>query len=738
MRDKYLWLTLGITVLIAAFFFGDIFLAPDDYIFSSGGDGLQTYYQSIYHVKYDTTYWHQQGMNYPYGESIFFTGGQPFASNFVKAMMPVIDLSNHMVGITNLMMLMGIFVCSLFLFLLLRQFAVAPLYAMAVAIGLTFCTQQLDRMGGHYMLAYICAIPGMIYFLLRYYKTYSWKWSIVICLYLSFLVFAQLYYFVFCGVIALGFWLAFIAFNKERQITIWRSLLHGAVQLVLPFIILQVFISISSDVTDRTAIPWGFMVYRSSWGGYLFPYSMWYEHWFDAFKPVAVEWEGLAYVGGAAIIIFILVVLNSVFRFRSFLLANASWDKRAFIALTTSAVICIAASFAFPFNYGFENLLMKLGVLQQFRGIGRFAFVAFYLINVLLFVLFWRIPFRQQWLKYGCSFLLIALLFSDAYTRTSGVAHRIKNERGDLLTSIPNDITSRIEVSRYQAILPFPFFHIGSENIGADCDISMKNFIYDLSIKTGLPTFAASMSRTSLGQSFRELSLSQEVMQMPQILYDLPASTQILLVCDTSQSNHLTRQLLSVSDSLFSYHKYVFYELSMISYGRIREQNLKLAEESRAFTYPLGEHLFTNDSGDVIFYEEEPKSHQFTSNMFRNSEIQIPPSWRGDTIACSFWVKDFQRDLLPRTTLEIVQKNNETVTNYFVEYIGKRFIGLHGNDALIECLIPVEPGSGTLSISFENKLIQNEWITIESLLIRPKDSNFLILRNHRKSLNNRI
>jgi hypothetical protein len=740
LKDRYLWLSILLTFLICRMYFGDVFAHPDSYLFSSGGDGLQTYYQSIYHVKLDSTAFHQQGLNYPFGESIFFTGGQPLASNVVKWMMPCCDLSDHMVGITNLMMLVGIFFCTIFLYLVLKELGVPPFYAVLFAVGLTFITQQWDRFGGHYSLAWLYAVPGMLYFLIKYYRNPNYKWTFILFGYTLFLVLGHIYYLIFFGVIALSFWLSFVLFNSSRLISIPKSIGHLFIQVVLPFVILQLLVHCSTDVIDRTKIPWGFIVYRSSLSSYLFPYYMWYEHFFNSWKPKSgVEWEGMAYLGGTALILLAVCASYAIFRFKKLFHSIVKFDNRVFIALAIAGVICVAASFAFPFNFGFEKLLNKLGPLQQFRGIGRFAFVAFYLINVLVISLFWKIPFRSNFLKSLFTILLLILMGSEGKTRVQRASEGIHNARGTLLASEPSETSKMIHASAYQAMLPFPFFHIGSENVVTDCDPAFKNYIYDLSIKTGLPTFAASMSRTSLTQAFSNIALSQELLEVPQVLNELPNQLPLLIVCDTNLALPHQKDMLNHAKSVFNDRHYELYEITpeeIRDYFEFSKQE-KLQLDTSKYTMQSEGVWLTNKQEDVLIMDET-YLQKFDFDWKRCKEEVIPASWKGKNVVVSFWVKNFKQDLLPRTSLEIIQKCGENNCGYFVEYIGKRFVAMQNGNALIECVIPVDPAAEKMLISFQNKLLIGYEMTCDQFMIRPESADCLILRNENQRWNNRI
>ncbi len=740
LKDRYLWLCFALTLLIVSYFLGDILRSPNNYYFSDGGDGLQTYYQSIYHLEYDTSYFHQQGLNYPYGESIFFTGGQPFTTNVVKALMPVIDLSDKIVGITNLMMLLSIFFCSIFLYLIFRQLQVDELFAVLFAVGLTFLTQQWDRFGGHYPLAYLCAVPGMIYFLMRFYQKISWKWSAIISVYILFLVFAHIYYLVFFAVIALGFWLSFIVFNKNRPISFVKSIGHIAVQLVVPFLVLQLCIYASSDVTDRTGIPWGFLVFRSGIGSYLFPYGLWYVSLVDFLEPrFKVEWEGQCYVGGTAILLFVVIFFYSAFAFRKFYQRILKWENKVFLGLALSSVFCVFLSFAFPFNYGLERLLYKLGPIQQFRGIGRFAFVAFYLINILLISLFWKLPFSRKVVKWVFASSLIILMGSEAYTRINFMSKGIKNERNEMLRPGPVAELESIDFSAYQAMIPLPFFHVGSENIGATCDGALVRHIYDISAKTGLPTFAALASRTSLHQAFNNIALSKEILEVPEVISQLTDKRPLLLICDTVAMAPHQKQLLRFANRVATTEKYSYYSIMPDGFEKLYNSN---SDAARAIDETLFRHsihdVFVSNVNDSVLVIPESHSFELGFEWKTYFDGDVTEEWQGRKMVMSFWVKDFKQDLVPRTSLEIVQTCGKKINDYQMIGLDGVYVATLNGSALIEYKLEFDPTTTHLQLSFQNKLLQGHQLECSDLIIRPEGVDCLILRPDYRIYNNRI
>ncbi len=100
LREKLLPLSFFL-VFIGLVFFENI-KSPETLI-SAGGDGMKNYFTYLYHIKYDSTFWVFEGMNYPFGENIVFTDNQPLLSNIVKWIYNITPMSNEtLISIHNL------------------------------------------------------------------------------------------------------------------------------------------------------------------------------------------------------------------------------------------------------------------------------------------------------------------------------------------------------------------------------------------------------------------------------------------------------------------------------------------------------------------------------------------------------------------------------------------------------------------------------------------------------------
>lgn len=156
---------------------------------------MQTYYTTLYHFKYDKYYFHHDGMNYPFGESFFFTAGHTPVINVLKTLHPFVDIFPYLIFCINLTMLASIVLCALCIYLIFKSLKLPVIYSAAAAIGITFLSPQIHRLGG--TLSYEFAIPAFIYLLIKFNRAPSLKISLLIAFLVFFLMMTYLYFFAF-------------------------------------------------------------------------------------------------------------------------------------------------------------------------------------------------------------------------------------------------------------------------------------------------------------------------------------------------------------------------------------------------------------------------------------------------------------------------------------------------------------------------------------------------------------
>ncbi|HWZ21070.1 MAG TPA: hypothetical protein VNW06_00370 [Cytophagaceae bacterium] len=739
--------TLILSFSFLLLFFCPILQNPNQYYFSSSGDGLQIYFEALYHTKYDTLLLHQQSINYPYGESVFFTACMPAITNSIIILKPIIDLSDYTVGIINLLILLSIPISAVFLFLIFQQLTVNWIYSVFIATGIAYLSPQIDRISGHLVLAFQFSIPAYIYLMSLFYKNPTLKKSLLIGI-LVFLIASQhLYFFGFTALISCIFF--GVLFIRKEKIATGKPFIVLAflIQTILPYLCLQSILFFSDNVPDRTNFPWGYLVYKANPTSIFFPSGQVYESFVRLFiTPENYEWEGKAYIGIAGIIAFISILILPI---KNFIQRKYKVTGDPFLdILLLASLLALLISFGYPF-LDFEYLLKYSGPIKQMRGIGRFSWIFFYTINIVAFyLLFQWTKNKSLLLRLFIYSLSIGLLYTEAYPSMVRISNNICNkipELEDKNNILPNDqwITS-LSKTDYQAILPLPYFHIGSENTTIVNHTDILKYSYIVALKTGLPLYAVSSSRTSLSQTYRNISLVTDNSFLPELPPLIPGKP-FLVLCKKENLKDEELLLYRKSISLFKTKDYEILKLYPESINEIfRERKNILMEEytkeiansknalpSILYTYEgnSNQHVFEG-KGALEFSVDEHK-------ILYDSIIPFQDTCK--TFTFSFWMYNFKKDLYPRTSIEISQ--SDSTQNRYIHYttnplwIYKQF---NKDWTLIEFPFTLQNKNDKLKVViFNNDLLPKNKIIIDNLMIKPAYTNVYHLNSMYLSKNNR-
>jgi len=536
------------------------------------GDGIYSNYSVGYHVKYDSTFTRFEGMNYPFGEQVSVSGSQPLLANTVKLISRVVDISGYTKAIMHGAILAGIVACSLLVFLIIRRKQVPPWYAVPAALGIAFLSPQLLRMGGHFGLAYTLVLPLCWWLALRFDERPSWRRSALLGA-VVFMASGLHPYYLALTVFFLTFrWLFLWLQQADRRPFALYGLKHWTVQVFLPFVAFQSWLRLTDPVRDRP-IPVGM---AGSWEGVLvppvtFPLGRWIENLVDV---RFVDFESLSYVGLAASLFSIAFLAWALSRLRRRTQAAATPAPKdpELVASFAAALVMLLLAFGLPFVGLAEGLRDYTGPFRQLRALGRFTWAYFYVINVTTFVwLYWRgsrmaSPLRRRivW------FLPLALLAYEAWFYNARIGFYSLARIPQLESTAPAPAWRQaIPPDRYQAIIPLPYFHVGSEFLlRLPTDESLRHTIVT-SLLTGLPIMAVYSARTSWSQTLDNIELMQEPYREPRLWKRLDPERPFLIRQEKGEA--LTageRWLLEASVPLYEDHRQRFLEIDL---GRWRQ-----------------------------------------------------------------------------------------------------------------------------------------------------------------------
>jgi hypothetical protein len=106
----------------------------------------------------------------------------------------------------------------------------------------------------------------------------------------------------------------------------------------------------------------------------------------------------------------------------------------------------------------------------------------------------------------------------------------------------PDHWLNKIDFKPFQAVMPLPYYHVGSENIWLDFDGGHFTRVQATAFHTGLPDMGVNMSRTAISKMLRSVQLAYEPGQIPAILDDLPDNRPIALLVHPPKWDEVQRK----------------------------------------------------------------------------------------------------------------------------------------------------------------------------------------------------
>ena len=728
--------TILLSFIILWIFYGTVIRNINHTYFAKDGDGFKCYYGVQYHIKYDTSYYRMNGMNYPFGEMVAFTDCLPVFSNTLKFLASHgADFSEYSTGIINSSILFSVILASFFLFLLFSELGVSNAVAVPAAVLITYLSPQLERFGGHFSLSYLFAIPLMFYMILKFSKSPSWWLTMLISMIVFVASYTHFYYYAFFGIIILAFWIyaAFVLKGDYRKW--WFAFSHITIQLIIPFVIIQLQYYLYDGITDRTSYPWGILFYRAYPESVLLPACKPYGRFIRSFMTFNhVDWEGWAYVGlvGAVTSLILLgKIIQSLFQ------RKKSWvyrvtDQPMLNVFFWASFAALLYSFGLPYICNMTFLLDYIGILRQMRGIARFSWLFFYIINIIAFYLIYKLH-SQKKQKRTLILLISSLLMLtyDSYyevRKASSLVNFKVKVWDDTNNTLPeNQWVKKINPDRYQAIIPIPYFHIGSENVWINnCDPLFPVLI--VSYKTGLPTTGVMLSRTSLSQSFGNIGLMSEPCTKNKILDMFRGDRDLLIVrklCETLTESE--KYLLSKAVFIDTTLGCSLYHLDFKVLQSMTDSFTKNIYNSYKTTklYPH-DSLMISDTAGVPYYFND--AHLVFDSPRKNNEVLSGKCLRsihpGKTYYISFWIHGIHTDVMSRSLIILSLANpSGNIYEEIRMQTGYYFKAYDNDSALCEIPFRVTNPSDKLSLHIINQEILHARLHISNLMIRPAEQD---------------
>ena len=575
-KNKFAFLAAGLTLALMMILYYPLFLSPNSYVFAPGGDGLRNYYAFIYHGKFDQGFWDFSGMNYPYGENIVYTDAHPLLSYLVG----LFGLTNYAVGILNLTMLLSFPLCSYYIFKILSHFKVETKWAIAGAVAIGLLSPQVQRLTGHTSLSYAFAIPILWWFMIQFRETSKLKWSIYIFLLITIFFYTHPY----LGMIMISFLtaslLVHLLFEKKDRL---KSIAHYLLQGIVPLVLFRVLLGLNDTHVNRMGEPAGFFNYYATWKSFIYPYFGPIGKLREMLGLNSGNWESWNYLGFGTLIMFFIILGYGIAKRKSICLRAIFSSSLSKYIIAASLILMFA--FCFPLKFDWSKWVTEyFGTLKQFRVLGRFGWVFFYVITISVIIVFYQIRLKSEKKIVFDSLFYVFMIFTiievyPVHKYISDVASTSPNYfKEEVLDEDMRELVEFAQTGEYDAIILLPFTHLSSENVMLLGSEEANKNSYIISYHSGLPLVNSVSGRMSLDEAIKFNNFFGPEFIYKDLVNDIPADSKILLVKDTEKVHKREQKLLWSQEKIFENNSFRGFTLDLKTYNNPLYYNLLLSQ----------------------------------------------------------------------------------------------------------------------------------------------------------------
>lgn len=588
-RNLLAMLFLMIVVLGLTFTqFKPVLKHPNSYLFSHGGDAVKSYYNFSYHLKYGEGI-RYKGINYPYGEHPQYENTHPFHLLVLKQVNKIVPIDRYGVAIINLSMIFSFLLTIPFLFLILRHYRLPVWYAMVAALIILYLSPQLDRIKGHFEMVYLFFIPMFWYFLLRFRDGVKpWLWGSLLVL--SGLIggFTSAYFVAFYAILLLSVFLADLWMNRRNIRSYVRPGLILLGMAILPLVVVKGMVSLTDWAPDRPNNPWGFYIFHANLFSVFLPDYPALKKLFSPWINFSYEWEGRSYIGLPATLLAISMVFTMLYRFFKKQKEDFLYKHSGLNTYLLGAVLVLLFSMCFPFKYGFGFLLDLLPPVKQFRALGRFAWIFYYVFTVYAAFVFWGIykKLKEKSMPVAAIVFLAIVLGSwsiDAAINTkksfSGIFlpnNKLESDNEPYRQMLRD---ANINTHDYQAIFFLPFANTSGDKLLFENGMNAFAEAMRCAYHTGLPLIQSFSPRLPFPHALSSIQMLAEPAIRKTRLDDMNQQA-ILLVSTDEKLSEAEQWLKDHAKPLTSYGKVSLLQLDPEVFHQSHQEWLQLADSS--------------------------------------------------------------------------------------------------------------------------------------------------------------
>lgn len=565
----YLPFLMAIVVIVAyySFFLGDVIYSPNSYMNSSLEDGLKNYYTFAYHTTHSGVSLHFEGMNFPFGEHVIYTDGMPLFG-FLLGWLPF--LKGHEVGVLNTIMYGSILLAAVFIWRIFQHLKINHWIAAAGVIGIILLSPQFYRFNGHYGLSIMWIIPLITLQLLRWNDSeQKLKRAIGTSLIILLLFFIHPYMGLMSLVFAL---LSIFMFFLWKKVDLKTASLSIGI-IAASAILFKLFLLLTDIHTGRTEKPSGLFEHYAMPETVFVPYFSPFKKFLEFFIPIknGQPFEGWGYLGFSVIVILFVAILFWIVNFIRRKGDRKSQLIQPITPVFFAALLVLLFSMLIPLKWFTEDFIYQLKVFNQFRSVGRFSWVFYYVAGMFsVFLLnqwYEKAKGYKQWLMIPLivAFPVFAVLETfESFTFFS--ANLGKQENLFLLENVKKrkewGQTLRLLKNEKNAVLlPLPFFHIGSEHTFSSGTPEIQQLAFVMSYHAGIPMISSMMSRTSVSETVNIFKLLAPGYNGRSNLNEIK-DKDLLILTTNQELDRYEQQMIDAAEPLYQGKSVGLYKLN--------------------------------------------------------------------------------------------------------------------------------------------------------------------------------
>lgn len=613
----------------------------------------------------DQSFINYTGTNYPYGELHAYTDGNPLLSNFIK-LLPF--LKPFSMALFNLSLILSFLFCALLLVKIFRELEVTGLLSCLASVSIAVLCPQMARLAGHLALSYSFIIPLTIYSLILFEKRERKLFhSLVLAFFLLCFFFIHQYLGMMASSLVFLYWV--IRFLVMRDL-ISKSFLLFLIQAVCPVLIYFLYLKFTDTHQNRPSDPYGFLYFTANIESVFISTMPPFRHFLSLIYKIKIQnWEGASYVGVTTLIVLFYIpflLYKKRASLKTMLRDNILF--RILFQLIIASLILLLFAMAYPFKWNMEWLLDYFPFVKQFRAPGRFAWVFFFVITIFSTVIISRHFFVRlsKTIRLSLCVLFIALFFIEGIPFHSTLSKNLFSKNCFEIRYVDAElqqIISQVKKENAQAIIPLPFFHIGTDYYNFEGTNKIRKAAFVVSYHTKLPLMANPTPRTSFTESKKLIQLiSNDLVEKP-IKYDLDSLRSFLILYSKDKLSDEESALLEKGDILIETSNYM---VKKISYQALfatqvqKKESFFLANKNN-LSSKYGH--FITDSSYFFFADYNSLPGKRLSGTFNKENVlfQIPPNTleKDKCYEISFWYSGHvNNDLFIKENGVVIRERN--------------------------------------------------------------------------------